>query len=345
VRPRPLMQWTTKLVMLAVLPFPLGCAAPLPAVPAAPTPIAAPATAPPPRPAPMTLKRDLGGADGLARLCEVLRDADSIELPGSDVEQARAREEHERQRARAAEGTYSVPIPASGFAFRSYDLEGKRLAVDTGRNFVVADGVELAVTDGKTPLAFTVPPETAERAVASRAAGALTLRMVFRPVRSELRRDGCVRLSGGGVVKLPVDVLAYTLLAPGGAVVARAQSPDYVDDAPVRAPAVSVGRPRSQEGREVTEAVASSARGLGSSFLPCYQKALESRPNLRGTLVLDVRVLADGRLEGPRMQVSSLGDDTLVACAVSRAAHAKLAGVSSATHLSLPLSFGGQGEL
>src|SRR3954469_20965713 len=36
VRPRPLMQWTTKLVMLAVLPFPLGCAAPLPPVPAAP---------------------------------------------------------------------------------------------------------------------------------------------------------------------------------------------------------------------------------------------------------------------------------------------------------------------
>jgi hypothetical protein len=45
------------------------------------------------------------------------------------------------------------------------------------------------------------------------------------------------------------------------------------------------------------------------------------------------------------MQVSSLGDDTLVACAVARTAKAKLPGVSSATRLSLPVSFGAKNEL
>jgi hypothetical protein len=341
-----MMLHRSKTVLLALAAVSgAACASALPPVPANPTPIAVPATGPRPRPASVAIKRDLGDADGVARLCEALRDEDGIEFDGNEVERARSREEHEQRRAAAAEATYAVRIPAGGFAFRSYDLDGRSLALDTGRNFVVGDGAELVASDPKAPLAFSLPPDAAERALKSQAAGELALNLVFRPVRSELRRDGCVRLSGGRVVKVPVEVLAYTLLTRAGAPVARGQTPDFVDDAPVTAPAVSVGRPRSSEGQEVSEAVATAARGLGPTLLPCYEKALQSRPNLRGTLVLDVRVLADGRLDSPRMQVSSLGDETLVACAVSRTAHAKLSGVSTATRLSLPVSFGAKGEL
>jgi hypothetical protein len=45
---------------------------------------------------------------------------------------------------------------------------------------------------------------------------------------------------------------------------------------------------------------------LGPALLPCYRKALEARPNLRGTLVLETRVTADGKLESPKMQSSRL---------------------------------------
>jgi hypothetical protein len=336
-----MMHWT-KLFTSVLL---AGCASALPPVPPAPTPIAAPATARRARTAVAPVKRDLAGADGVVRLCEALRDEDSIDFDGNEIERARTRQDHERERERAATTTYAVQIPPGGFAFRGYDLDTHRLALDSGRNFVVADGVELVATDPRALLAFDLPAATAETTLRSQAARELALQLVVRPVSSDLRRDGCVRLSGGRVVKLPVDVLAYTLLSPSGAAIARGHSPDYVDDAPVTTPAVSVGRPRGHQGQDVSEAVASAARGLGPSFLPCYEKALQARPNLRGTLILDVRVLADGRIDSPRMQVSSLGDETLVACAVSRAARAKLAGVSGATRLSLPVSFGAKSEL
>jgi hypothetical protein len=336
------MMHRTKLLASVML---AGCASALPPVPPGPTPIAAPATGRRSHPAVAAVKRDLGGADGVARLCEALRDEDSIDFDGNEIERARTRQEHEQQRERAAVASYAIQIPPGGYAFRGYDIDSHRLAIDTGRNFVVADGVELVATDPRAVLAFDLPAAVAERTLRSHAARELALQLVVRPVSSDLRRDGCVRLSGGRVVKLPVDVLAYTLISPTGAAIARGQSPDYVDDAPVTTPAVSVGRPRGHQGQDVSEAVASAARGLGPTLLPCYEKALQARPNLRGTLVLDVRVLADGHIDSPRMQVSSLGDETLVACAVARAAHAKLAGVSGATRLSLPVSFGAKNEL
>jgi hypothetical protein len=308
-------------------------------------PSASPSSAlPPPAAAPSRgpLNHDLGGPDGVARLCEALRDEDGIRFEGNEVARAKAREDHERQRAGLADRTYVVRVPAQGFGFRGYDLAGQRLALDTSRSFSVGDNVELVTNEPSSSarLAFTLPPDAADRALKSHASRRLVLRLVFRPLRSDLRRDGCVRMSGGRVVKLPVEVLAYTLVGDGGAAVARGQTADYVDESAVSEPEVSVGRPRSNEGREVPDAVADAARALGTTLLPCYQKALERRPSLRGTLVLDVRVLPDGRIEAPRMQVSSLGDETLVACAVSRTGKAKLPGGGG--HLTLPVSFGGK---
>ena len=105
----------------------------------------------------------------------------------------------------------------------------------------------------------------------------------------------------------------------------------------------AMARARSSEGREIPEAVASAAsKALAPVLLPCYRKALEARPNLRGTLVIELRVLADGKVEAPRMQMSSLGDEALVACSVAKAAHAHMAGVGATPRMSLPVTFGGK---
>jgi hypothetical protein len=311
-------------------------------------PAAEPAPAgPPPAPAAAAApaatrgnSRDVGGADGIARLCEVLRDEDGISFEGNEVARARAREQHERNRLQAMESTYAVQVPAGGFAFRGYDLADRRLTVDTGRTFVLADGVELVSNDREAALAFGLAPEAAETALKGHEQDRVALRLVFRPAHSELRRDACVRLSGGRVVKLPVEVLAYSLLGADGATIARGQIADFADETPVATPQVTVSRPRSSEGREIPESVTSAAsKALVPALLPCYRKALESRPNLRGTLVIELRVLPDGKIEAPRMQMSSLGDEELVACSVAKTAHAQIAGVGATPRMSLPVTF------
>lgn len=315
-----------------------------------------PAAEPPPagpRPAPAAPAatadrggpRDVGGADGLARLCDALRDEDGMSFDGNEVVRARAREEHERRRLQATDETYAVLVPAGGFAFRGYDLADRRLTLDSGRSFVLADGVELVSTDRDGNLAFSLAPEAAETALKSHEQSRLFLRLSFRPAHSELRRDACVRLSGGRVVKLPVDVLAFALVGADGATLARGQVGDYPDDTPVAAPQVTVAKPRTVEGREIPETVATAAnKALGPALLPCYRKALESRPNLRGTLVIELRVTADGKVDSPRMQMSSLGDEALVACSVAKAAHAHLAGVGATPRMSLPVVFGSKDD-
>jgi hypothetical protein len=315
-----------------------GCATAPPAPPAEPTPISVSGGARSAQPAPRGGSSDVGGAAGVAGLCDALRDADDVEYAGNEVQRARAREAQDRRRADAAEGTYAVQVPGTGFAFRGYDLEGRQLELDTARSLTLADGVELVATNRDRPLAVELNPDAAEKLLKEHAGGRVGLKVIFRPARSELRKDACLRLSGGAIVKLPVEVLAFALIGPGGTPLARGQMPDYVDESPVASPEVSVGKPRSSEGREVSEAVTTATRSLGPALLPCYQKALQARPNLRGTLVLELRVTSDGRVESPRMQMSSLGDEALVACAVQRAARTKLAG-GAAGHLSLPVTF------
>jgi hypothetical protein len=320
----------------------LACAHPQPAAepPAAGPPPAAPTAAA--LAADHGGPRDVAGADGVAQLCNTLRDEAGIQFEGNDVARARARDEHERRRAQATEETYAVMVPPGGFGFRGYDLDDHRLTLDGSRSFVLADGVELSSTD-RDGLAFSLAPEAAETAIKSQEQGRLSLRLVFRPAHSELRRDACVRLSGGRVVKLPVEVLAFALIGADGATLARGQVADYPDDTPVATPQVTFARPRTVEGREIPETVASAAtKALGPALLPCYRKALESRPNLRGTLVIELRILADGKVEAPRMSMSSLGDEALVACSVAKAAHAHLAGVGATPRMSLPVVFGGK---
>ena len=286
------------------------------------------------------LVRELKGPGGLVLLCDALRDVETVTFDGNEVEQEKARDEYQRRRTLAMQDAFQVLVPGGGFGFRGYDMEEKRLELDTGRNFVLAQGVELVASTRETPLPLALELKAAEALLKQHEQAQLALRLVFRPAPSELNRDGCVRLSGGGVVKLPVNVLAFTLVGRDGKTVARGETADANSATPVVTPEVNVGRPRNMsDGRDAAASVASATQALGPAILPCYKKALEARPNLRGTLVLDVRVGGDGRIDAPRMEMSSLGDDALVACAVARAKATKLSGGGGA-RVSLPLTFG-----
>jgi hypothetical protein len=278
-------------------------------------------------------------ADGLVRLCDAMRDESRMDFPGNAVAQARAREEHAQRRQNAEAGRYVTIIPSQGFAFGEYDLNERRLILDTRQGLRLSQGAELTASAQDEPLGFRLAPEGAERMLSSRAANKLFLRVVFRPMRSKMRNDGCQWVSGGGVVRMEIDVEAVALLGSDGSVLTRGGTRDgsLELDSPVSKPQVTVKSPRLADGGAVSDAMTEAARGLGAVVLPCYQKALETRPNLRGTLVVALRVGSDGRIDDPRTELSTLGDDALAACAVSRLGKARL--TSGPTRLSLPFVF------
>ena len=299
--------------------------APLPPPVAAPPSIGPVALPAPPRDIGAAGAFAVEGDEGLARLCETLRDENSMVFSGNVVAQAQAREEHARRRQDAERRRYVAVVPAQGFALASYQLGERRLVLDTGRGFRLADNAELLTNLETGAIGFRLPPETADRVLVERATGKVFLRVVFRPIYSKLRQQTCLWISGGGVVKMEIDLETVALLAPDGSRLAQGDnSPDADLDAPVTNPQIAVRRPRSATGGDVPDILAKASMELGPLLLPCYQKALERRPSLRGTLVLGLKIGPDGSVEESRMELSSLGDEFLAACAATKAGKAKL---------------------
>jgi len=325
-----------------------GCAVTPQFLPEPPPPHERPALPESPRPEippPGPDGREVRGADALVRLCEALRDEDAMPFSGSEVQQARAREAHGQRRMAAVEEGYVVVVPSGGFGFRRYELDERRLVIDTDRPFVLAQGVELAAVDVNAPLAFELAPEAAETVLRDHAAGRLAARLVFKPAPSDLNRDGCARASGGRIIKLPARVMSYVLARADGTALASGSTElahEMGATSPVRTPEITLGRPRTADGREASDAVSASLRQLGPALLPCYDKALAARPNLRGTLVMDLRFTGDGRVESSRTEMSTVRDDGLASCATAQLTKTRLPGITAPLRLSVPITFGGK---
>jgi len=289
----------------------------------------------------------VSGPDGLVALCESLRDENPSGFPGNAVEQARAIEIHAQRRQAALAGRYVAVVPAAGFVFRSYELGERRLILDTDRGLALGDGAELFVPSKDPAPGFVLAPDLAERILTHRTEGKLALRLVFRPAGSQLRKDACVWLGGGRVVKMEIEVLGAALLAPDGTVLSRGDTGEYADSsptAPVRSPKVSVRKVRGTDGKELQFGMAGALGAIAERAQPCYERVLIARPALRGTLVLGIRIGTGGRVESAHVEMSSLGDDTLVSCVATTVTKVTLPGTSSGQRLSVPLQFGSAEE-
>ena len=326
----------------------LACASTQPAETA---PLPAPVAAPPSPSQPSATPRDTGtagafavqGDDGLARLCENLREESSMAFPGNVVAQAQEREAHARRRQDAEHRLYVAIVPSQGFALANYDLSERRLVLDTGRGFRLGENAELLTNLETGAIGFRLAPEAADHALVERAAGKLFLRVVFRPTYSNMRRQACLWISGGGVVKMEIDLEAVALIAPDGSRLAQGDNSPSTDlDAPVTKPQIVIRRPRSATGGDVPEALAKASAEIGPLLLPCYQKALERRPSLRGTLVLGIKLGPDGSVEESRMELSSLGDEFLAVCAAGKVGKAKL--TAGPARMSVTVVFGSKDD-
>ena len=310
-------------------------------------PPVAPAPLPSTRPGSNGDASGVSGPEELVALCQSLRDENTMSFAGNAVEQARALENHAQRRQAALAGRYVAIVPASGFAFRSYELGERRLLLDTERGLVLGDGAELFVPSKDPAPGFVLAPDLAERLLAQRTAGKLALRLIFRPAGSHLRKDACLWLGGGRVVKMEIELLGAALVAPDGTVLSRGDTGEYADTsptAPVRSPKVTVHKPRAADGRESQASLASALGALAERAQPCYERVLLVRPALRGTLVLGIRIGAGGHVETAHVEMSSLGDDTLVSCVTTNAAKATIPGTSSGQRFSIPLRFGSAEE-
>jgi hypothetical protein len=81
-------------------------------------------------------------------------------------------------------------------------------------------------------------------------------------------------------------------------------------------------------------------RSLDASLLACYREALLRRATTQGTVIVGITLGKDGHAQQPRMEMSTISDDRLVACAV--ASVGKLVVPTSAqlpTGLSVPVTF------
>jgi hypothetical protein len=269
-----------------------------------------------------------------------------VGFAGNEVERARARAAYQRARVDATQRAYVVEIRAEGFAFREYDLGDRRLSLDVGRGFTLPDGPMLAVSDRESALDFELEPEAADGVVRERAAGRLLLRLMFRPHLSDVTGEACS--SAGGVLRARIDVLALDLLRRDGVVVARAETADFAEAAstasPVTEPVVTVQRPSADLG-EVRDDLAAAVVATGPLLLPCYEKALVARVGLRGTLVVSLWLAPEGKkTDPPRMEVSSVSDEALRACVLTRLGRAKLPRPAAPLRLSVPVVFGSRSD-
>ena len=283
------------------------------------------------------------GADGLVALCQSLRDEPLSAAGGNPVEQARATELHAERRQAALVGRYVAMVPATGFAFTSYELGERRLLLDTEHGLALDDGAELVVPSKEAAPGFVLAPELAERLISLRAQGKLALRLIFKPAGSQLRKDACMWPGGGRIVKMEIEILGSALVATDGSVLSRGDTGEYADASPqlpVRSPRVNVRKVRFEDGRDIPAGLAPAFDTMAERATACYERRLAARPALRGTLVVGVRTGAGGRVESPHVDMSSLSDEPLVTCVTTAVGKATIAGASSGQRFSVPLQFG-----
>ena len=280
-------------------------------------------------------------------LCESLRDEAFMNFAGNAVEQARAVEAHAQGRQKALAGRYLAVIPAAGFSFRAYELGERKLILDTDHSLVLGDGAEMFVPSTDPAPGFVLAPDLADRLLGQRTEGKVALRLIFRPTGSHLRKDACMWLGGGHVVKMEIEILGAALVAPDGTVLSRGDTGEYADASsafPVRSPRVTVRKTRTADGKEILASLAGALGTLAERAQPCYERALIARPTLRGTLVLAIRIGTGGHVEATHVEMSSLGDDALANCVATNVAQAAVTGASQGQRFSIPMQFGSAEE-
>ena len=238
----------------------------------------------------------------VAALCAALQPTERLRPKGNPVDRGEEQARHEDSRDAAYERRYRIVVPASRLVFSTYDPQQQRIALSYRSELLGAGGAARVWATEERGLPVEVAPAAARRLVDARAAGRLSLTIVF-----DLPDDVTC---GGGLAKpplwtFPIEPVAWIYL-DGEVLVARGGAGSdrpLVTAAEGATPRVEVGEPLSgpPEARARVEA-------RGAELQACYAGALARSPALDGLLVAD---LGGG---SPALVGDSVGDPGLADC-------------------------------
>jgi hypothetical protein len=288
----------------------------------------------------------IAGPDQARRLCAALQLPERVGRTSDPEARDRIEGRQEERRAAARDRQYLAELEGRGLHL-AWDGELERLALTERAALLAAGGaLSLWVVD-EARLPVEAGEGLARRILGAQREGALRVRLLFG-ISDDDELSFCSRPTGAGQRTLGVVPVAWWYLA-GEEELARGGDP-AVARAPARSargkgkgPAaeapgrVALGDPvGAGDGAAVRRALEASLPALRI----CYQKARAARPDLEGTLAVELELgAAGGAARSARVALDALMDKGLERCALQALSAARFP-AGPAGRVQVPLRFG-----
>ena len=236
------------------------------------------------------------------------------------AETAAERQRAERLRNEVASRAYRVAVPAKGFVFGRYRAEQQEIELDGDRPLRAMNGALSLDLAGIDEVAFQATPQQVREWNARKAAGELSLVVLFRPTG-----ERCAGSAAAGIFRLSGEPLYWQIAAEEGPLAAADEDGSPLEMGPPRVHTVRIERvaldlelPGPDDARErlvaVQPALDRCARGVHRT----------------GAMVVVFSVLA-GRLRDVQVVMDALRDESVASCVAQALSGAQLRGIEAAS--------------
>lgn len=301
-------------------------------------------------------ERALATARDVCQVCWAARPADRMTFEGDAVRRGQARSRHDEARLRTLEVVYKVEVPAAAYGFAEYEPDEGMLPVDTRHNFRLFDGrVDLYATNNE-PIAFELEAARAASMVSGHQAGRQKLRIGFLLAFDQPDSDPClIRPAGSFTVR--ADLAYAELVDAAGHVLSRMTTERFdevvPDAAELDTPGSAQSPPPAGQVTATPPTVTGDARrrgaidewmateggaAIGPLLEPCRVAGARSG-RVVGSVAVAMDVEASGAPANLRVEMDSMGNETLSACVLEKLATLRFPSGRSRVQLTLPLLF------
>ncbi len=249
---------------------------------------------------------------GLERLCAAFTPAGRLSSRGDVVGRAEAAAGRRRDREAAMARRYRVRIDSRRLAFAPYDDGEERLEL-APRLVLIGLGGALrlwATEDAQFPV--RAAPPAARRVLEALADGTLAFFVTFDLAERE-NEPPCVHVPGSRQYTLAAEPIAWEWTSRGRVLARGGEGADHplATVAEGAKPSVEVGSPICEGDGGALKDLFS---GRSADLLRCYDGALAKNPRLDGTLVVEMRLGAEGVARDVRISADSMQDPAVAAC-------------------------------
>lgn len=253
----------------------------------------------------------------IKELCDALR-AQPAEADLDPAEQVAARKAAAARREEALSRWYEVEIPSKGFALGRYRAQDLRLELDGDRPVRALDDMLSLDLEGIDDVAFTARPEQVSAWSREKKAGALRLRVVWKPAA-----ERCAGSAAAEAWRIAGRVRSWQLVGAEGVVAAANEDGEPTGSGPQKARVEKVtldsdAAPQEDEGRE---------------RLSAAQRALDrcAAAAQRGGSMLLSFSIQGGRVREPKVIMDSVRDEKASGCVAQAIAGAEVGGSGNGT--------------